>query len=74
MNTKAARKILKQVAIKYGISEQEVRTEIEKAIELAKANTDTKVHGQFSQIKCKGDVPTPEEFLIYMTEKCREKR
>jgi len=72
MNTKDAKKILKQVAVKKGVSEQEVRVEIEKAIERAKANSDPQVREQWNNMKFKGDTPTPEELLIYMVGKYGE--
>lgn len=72
MNTKAAKRILKKVANKHGVTEQEVRMEIEEAIIMAKANSESNVHSQFNKIKCKGDVPTPEEVLIYLSKRCEK--
>lgn len=70
MNTKAAKNILKKIAMKNGISEEEVRMEIKKAIELAASNKDPKIHNKFNEIKCKGDIPTPEEVLVYLSNQC----
>lgn len=69
MKVNDADSILKQVAIKNGVSEQEVRQEIQKAIKIAKDNQNSKGQAQWKKMKYKGEYPTPEELITNMIDK-----
>lgn len=62
---KTAKDIIKQVAQKEGVSEEEVRTEINKSIMMGWNNPDPKVHEIWTGIPCEGEMPTPEELIIW---------
>lgn len=62
---KAARDIIKQVALKEGVTEAEVRREMTTAIMVAWSNPDPQVREMWSRIPCEGEIPTPEEFILW---------
>ena len=63
-NTKqlaAARRAMETIAVREGISVEEVRREISRAILMAQPRD----VGIISEIPCAGAVPTPEELIAY---------
>ena len=63
-NTKqlaAARRAMETIAVREGISVEEVRREISRAILMALP----KDAGIVSEIPCAGAIPTPEELIAY---------
>ena len=63
----SVRRAFEAVAKKNGVSIEEVRREIEMAISAARKNPAPKVQAFWTAIPCKGDVPTPEEVIAYIT-------
>lgn len=67
MNTTKAKKALLQVALKEGVSVDEVQREIELAISVAANSTDPKVRAFWlNMTPRKGQLPTPEEAILYI--------
>ncbi len=67
MNTK---KIIKEVAKQFGVSEKEVLQEMQAAINIAYENpSDDFVAVRQKRVPCNGSVPTPVEFIKYAAEK-----
>ena len=69
MTNSKAQKLFEQVALKNGVSVAEVRKEIEIAIDEAMTNPDPAVKKEWENFKFKGEKPTPEEFIVYMSKK-----
>ena len=74
-NSKGA-KAIKEVASKNGVSVAEVRREIEIAIDAALFNPNLSPEARtfwdkYIQNGCK---PTPEEFIVYMTNKIKSEK
>lgn len=63
------KKALREVARRQGISEQEVRREIEIAIAEGMKSKDPAVQAYWKAMPSKGEVPTPEEVIEYATKK-----
>lgn len=64
-----AQKIFERVAWQHNTSVEDVKQEIQMAM-LAGMNDPTpEVQEHWKEILCKGDKPTPEELLAYLTEK-----
>lgn len=63
-----AKNAISKVALKNGISENEVRAEIQKVIDEGMKNTSPQAVTFWGKIPRKGEKPTPEEFIDYMRE------
>ena len=61
-----------EIARRENITIEEVRDEIQLAIDAAMNNPDPKVIKQWKDIKFKGDKPTPEEIAILISEKIKK--
>lgn len=59
-------KYLEIIANKEGISTEEVRKEIGRAVSVALKSSDPQVQKFWSDIPCKGDTPTIEEIIYYL--------
>lgn len=55
-----------EVARREGKSVEYIRSEMKKTMQAATNNPDPKIQELWRQIPCKGDVPEPEEFIVYM--------
>jgi len=64
--------ILREIAKQNNTTPTEVEAEIKKAIEAAYADPDPEVRKHQEKIKCKGAVPTPEEFVKGVAKIIRE--
>lgn len=62
---KAAKDIIKQVARNNGVSEEEIRAEMKAAMMAGWNNPDPNVREMWSRIPCEGEMPTPEELIIW---------
>lgn len=58
------RKILKKIAKEHGVTVEEVRRDMQEAINEAYKNPTTEAQS----VPRKGDVPTPEEFIKYVAD------
>lgn len=61
------RNALEIIAAKEGISVEEVRREIQLAIDDAMKNPDPKVQAEWRKIPKKGKKPTPEEVIEFVS-------
>ena len=64
INTK---KLLKEVAKEYGKTPEEIRAGIEEAINAAWNNPDPEVHAIWMAMSPRGECPTVEEAILYLT-------
>ena len=62
---------LREVALKNNMSVEEVRKEIQAAIDAGMVNPDPAVRGYWANIPKQSDRPTPEEFIGYMAKKIK---
>lgn len=62
-------KILKQVAINNGVSVEEVRKEIENAINMGKSNADPLIQRQWEMMGLKDKIATPELVIRKLNKK-----
>jgi len=72
MNTRQARKILQAVALKNGVSVEEVRQEIENAIAEAQNSQDPEVIAYWKAFPSRGEFPTPEEVIIHVSKQVQD--
>lgn len=62
-------KILKKVAQKNCVSIMEVKREIQAALDEGMRSSDPKVLDYWKSIPCKGEKPTIDEVITYLTKK-----
>lgn len=64
-------KIYETIAKKHGVSVQEVKTEMELALQMAweSGKTNSEAEGKQKKISPNGEVPTAEDFIRFMTDK-----
>ena len=69
MSLDKARRAIEETARREGITAEQVRQEIQKAIDRAFYNPSNALTSyRIRQIPCKGERPTPEEFIVYVAE------
>ena len=68
MDLERAHKALVATALKSGVTVEEVRFEIDKAIREAMANPNPIIQQRWRNIPRSGDVPTAEEFIAYISD------
>lgn len=61
-----AEKAICQIAIREGVTVEEVRKQIKIAMLAGLCSQDPNVQARWKKIPCKGEVPTPEELIIYL--------
>ncbi|MCI8879291.1 MAG: hypothetical protein HFH28_01050 [Clostridiaceae bacterium] len=64
-----AKDAIRATAKKRGVSEKEVRREIEKAIAQAWSDSSGKTAAMQREVPCAGEMPTPEELIAFVMEK-----
>ena len=57
--------ILKKTAKEFGVPVSEVRSEIDKAIEIGMSDPDPLAQEKWKSIPCEGDKPTAEELIAW---------
>lgn len=57
---------LREVAAANNTTVEEVRKEIMKAMEVGMNDPDSAVQALWAQIPCRGNTPTPEEFIAFI--------
>jgi len=62
----SARRAIEGVALKEGLTVEEVRASMMEAIEEAFNSPDPIVQARWAQIPREGDIPTPEELIIWV--------
>ena len=65
---------LEQVAQNNGTTIEVVREEIKAAIAEAMKSDDQAVRDQWRFVPCSGEVPTPEEFIMYVANRVGRKQ
>jgi len=68
-----AEKAIREIAVREGITVEEVRKEMKKAMLIGLCSQDPSVQEKWKRIPCKGEVPTPEELITYMAENVKER-
>lgn len=63
-------KLYKQIAQKKGVSEKEVKEEMEYAIKSARNNSDPVIQAEFSK-RFGNKTPTPEEFILALSKEIK---
>lgn len=61
-----AEEAIRKTAEEEGMEVEEVRKEIQEAILIGIYNKDAVTRKKWRKIPCKGEVPTPEEFIEYI--------
>lgn len=64
-------RVFEQIAAQEGISVEEVRSEIQKAIEIGFTHPDPAVQQYWQSIPYRGDKPTPEEVVLQLSKMAR---
>lgn len=72
MDIGKAKKALIKLAQQNGVSEEAVRREIEFAITEAMKNPEPKAQAFWKSIPHKGELPTPEEVIVYIADMVKE--
>ncbi|MDR1409600.1 MAG: sporulation initiation factor Spo0A [Oscillospiraceae bacterium] len=64
--------IFERIAAEHSTTVEEVRREIEAAIQAGFNNPDPKVQAQWAKIPRKGDIPTPDELITYVVRQAKQ--
>ncbi|MCL2670453.1 MAG: hypothetical protein FWF10_00250 [Clostridiales bacterium] len=64
---------IQKAALQCGVSEEDFRREIERALQAGMANPDPQVQAAWAKIPSKGKSPTSEEVTAYVAERVRRK-
>ncbi len=54
------------IAMKEGVTVEEVRKQIKLAMLAGLCNQDPVIQARWKKVTCKGEVPTPEELITYL--------
>lgn len=68
------RQIIKRIAKENHTTPEEVEYEMQKAIDAAYDNPDPQVKAMQQKIPCKGERPTPEEFIFALAALAKEEK
>lgn len=71
------KKVYREVAKKYGVSVEEVKREMQAMITEAYTNplNDNEITKAYQRrVPCKGEIPTPDELILYMSEQLKQKK
>ncbi len=63
---------MRQIAIKEGITVEDVRKEMIRAMLIGFYNPDPAIREKWRKIPHKGETPTPEEFIKYMARNVKD--
>lgn len=67
-------KTLRQLADREGLSLEEIRAEIQLAIDAAYDNPDPKVRKEWAKVPFEGERPTAEDVILYVTRQMEEQK
>lgn len=67
----AAENAIQAIAAREGVTVEEARAHIQLAIRAGMRNPDPAIRTEWQKIPCEGDMPTPEEFILYVAERVR---
>ena len=62
---KTAKSAIQQIAQREGVSEDDVRKQMEVAIRNGLASDNPQSKAYWQSIPCEGAIPTPEEFILF---------
>lgn len=68
----STRNVFSEIAEQNGVTAQEVRNEIMRAIALAMESSSENEDSIWSTMPKKGEVPTPEELILWVAAKAQE--
>lgn len=63
---------IRKTAAKEGLAVEEIRKEMKKAILMGLCSQDPATRERWKKIPCKGDVPTPEELIEYISKNTKK--
>ena len=66
-------KMLRQIALREGVPVEEVRKQIKIAMLAGLHSQDLQVQACWKRIPCKGDIPTPEELIVFLVTEARRR-
>ena len=69
----AAEKAIEQIALKYGVTENEVRKQINIAMINGLISDDPKIKRFWENVPRAGEIPTPEELIAHLSDMVKEK-
>lgn len=69
---KAAAGIITQIAREHHMPEEQVRSDMQEAMNAARANPDPAAQAQWASFHYAGAAPTPEEFILWLAEKAKK--
>lgn len=70
-----AEKAIQKIAIREGKSVDEIKQELQKAMFIGLyCSSDPAVHKHWEQIPHEGDMPTPEETIIFLAEQVKSRQ
>lgn len=72
MKKSTGAKVIAKLAAEKGISEEEVRREIQIAIDAGMANQDQNVQAYWKRIIKNGAKPTPEDVIVYLAKQVKK--
>ncbi|MDO4567419.1 MAG: sporulation initiation factor Spo0A [Clostridia bacterium] len=61
-----AERAIRQLAMREGVTVEEVRRQMALAILAGLSDQDAAVQARWKKIPCKGEIPTPEELISYL--------
>lgn len=64
--------IFRELAARDRTSEFEVQRQIEIAIQTGIQNPDPAIRAQWEKVPCTGEIPTPEELILYIVQQITE--
>lgn len=67
-------KAISELAKREGVSEDEIRRDIQVVIDMGMANPDPKVKALWDEMISKGIKPTPEKLIVYLAEKIKKEQ
>lgn len=70
---KIATRALEAVAMKEGVTVSEVKKEIQEAMLIGLCSQDTAIQAYWAKVPCEGEVPTPEEVILFIAGKVKRK-
>lgn len=68
-----ANKALKIIALKHGVSVEEIRKEIQFAIDEGMKNSNPQIQAYWNSVPRRGKKPTPEEVVVHITRSIKNK-
>lgn len=67
-----AKNALRLIAKREGKTVEEIRKNIKAAMLVGMISADPKVQAYWTKIPCEGDIPTPEEVIVYLAGEIEE--